>query len=540
MTGLRKWLPPGVEDGGDKSLFYISKPDDKIDRTYRTIFGPAASFDGIIYSKCNHNISLATNRLTVDPDPNQVLAHNQTTIFRKQPRWLRRALSAHREQTKRELPFEEHDWYREIFLYADLPHPKRKLRLQAALDIEQNNMFCMDTRTLSKVARRKRNQFVITLMKASKGKMKLFEWAKPGKYPRLIVDMTVPASLLCGFLMEKLKGAMASCDYKDVEFVKSADIDTLTRVFQDLGSRPCAKVFSDDSCFSIMTDRGLEYANMDASTMDASPGVGAFEAINTMAPPVVWDLLHGLIMQLTRPMHILDSSGKTAFVLKANKSSKYYMSLKSGSGLTTYTNTFLCKLFHTRLRDINFMGKTRDEIDIIVKDVAESLGLNMKIQWCNSYQQLQFLKHSPNSEGKAWLNWGTMLRTIGVAKGDIPIRGKNLRERAYKFNSALVKGFQHAGDSSLYRLLAEKYDAKGVSAYYANYMLEEVGKGKDVSVEVTDEDVCLRYGLADYELWELLDLYAEAGFGDVVRCTALDKIMELDYGYPAPSTHRLP
>ena len=147
---------------------------------------------------------------------------------------------------------EHEDWASQILLYADVPHPKRKLRLQAALEIVENNLFTLRSR-------RKR----LLLIKKVCTKFKPMEWAKPGKFGRNIVDLSVVGSLLAGFTYDRLKSYMTTFRYRGTRFVKSTNYDLLTPAFQSLiNPDPYSFCyFSDDSSFSFKEDGKPVYYN---------------------------------------------------------------------------------------------------------------------------------------------------------------------------------------------------------------------------------------------------------------------------------------
>lgn len=516
FTGL---IPDHVNGFG----LIIPYEDSCVDGSYRTVFGPYFSHSAKIYAKSNHNISAALTRLTCDPEASDEIGHNQLNLLSKQPRAIRRlrdALSKHIALCHDQ---QHHDWYEALLLYADIPHPKRSLRLQAAIQIIDENLF----NVMSKFKRWR-------IIRKVDAKFKKMEWAKPGKFPRLIADLSVPGSLLAGFAFDRLKTYLASFSYRNCVYVKAATKDALRETFGALlNPDPFAfRYFSDDSCLAFVDSKGeRRMYNMDISCCDGSHTRAIYQYIESCIPvPQLRTLIAGAHDQLRLDLNVLDSSGKLVSRLVHAQGTPYSMSLYSGSTATTMTNNMANLIMGVMLSESIRRG--RDTEDDIIK-TARLCGYKVTLQPCSAPQKLQFLKHSPNSAGDPWLNFGVILRTLGVAKYDVPGRGP-LRRRAERFQSALVQGFKHAGDSELMSLLTEKHPKVEGFVAFDNWMLEQTHNQIGDNTVVTREDIAARYGTEDWQYDQVLSLYRGAQFGDCIRCDFADIVFALDYGYEKP------
>ena len=149
--------------------------EEKWDGTYRTMFGPGPSHNGLIYAANDHNLSLAIRRLTACRQPetpgfHQLLRDNQTSFIAKHKPVF--ALLRH-FYTPYFNTWTDH--CTEAAGHYDDPHIKRALRITAWNDLVERGL-----------------QFELRhtwLLKKAVWKLKTNEWGKIGKYGRTIVDL---------------------------------------------------------------------------------------------------------------------------------------------------------------------------------------------------------------------------------------------------------------------------------------------------------------------------------------------------------------
>lgn len=500
----------------------MSARDNKQDASYRTFFGPGFSHTAVSYAESNHNISLALTRLTCDPEPTEEIGRLQSKLLTTPPRAIRRLRENLLQHFSQLIAQEPHAWEDQILLYASIPHPKQKLRLQAALEVVANNLFIHLSR--------RRTWLLIRKVDA---KFKKMEWAKPGKFPRLIADLSVVGSLLAGFGFDRLKTYLSEFTYRNTMYVKSATHDALSNAFKSLMKPNDFQFvyFSDDSCLSFVDKHGkVRMYNMDIKCCDGSHTTQLFDFIESCIPdPTLRRIIAGCHDQLRLPLTLRASDRANAGRLEHEVKTVYSTCLYSGSTATTNTNNFASLLIGIMVRESLKSGRDSEE-DIIA--AARAAGYIITLDACNVPQQLQFLKHSPTSTGEPWLNLGVIFRTLGVSKYDIPVRGKNLTTRADHFQSALVRGFKHAGIHPFTSLMAAKHTS-GDRVYTENHILQQHIQTPVVPVIVPVEDICLRYGIDAWQYDEIVSLYSKAGFGDIIRTTGTDVIFNRDYGYVA-------
>lgn len=497
----------------------VDRAHDEIVRFY---FGPFFAHTAKVYAKTNNNISKAFTRLSCDPESGAVLSSNQRTILTEDsmPRCIRRLRDALRKHITLCHNFEVHDFDSQILLYADIPHEKRKLRLQAALEIVSLNLFSIRS-----------HRHYVTLIKRVVAKFKTNEWAKPGKFPRLIADLSVVGSLLGGFAFDRIKTYLSSFEYRNVKYVKSANHDSLRDIFRRLMSPDAYQFayFSDDSCLSFRRGEGVQLYNMDISCCDGSHTKYLFKFIESCIPiPALLYIVRGVHDQLAIDLTIINADGRKVGMAQHNRESVYALSLYSGSTATTMTNNMANMIMGVVIAEKYRRRACLTEHDVI--SAATSCGYNVTLDHCENYAQLQFLKHSPNEHGEPWLNLGVILRTLGNAKGrEIPKKG-SVSSRAYAFQCDLVAGFKHAGEHAITRVLAEKYPHG--DAFSENYLLQQELGNESRHVQVTPLDIARRYDVPPDWIDELVTHLSQSGFGDCIRCRLSDAVFAKDYGYP--------
>jgi hypothetical protein len=441
------------------------------------------------------------------------------------------------------------DVYQEAFFHHADEHAKKLLRIDAWGEINENGVYM----TPSWLDRDGRVVY----------KMKSDEIAKPGKAPRGIGDLTVMGSL-AGFVVTaalKKAQAMEPLEYRSglAEFIKSPKRASLQHVFDTMQYHSYAAYmayFSDDSVLSYNFKGKRCYANLDISKCDISHSPAIFQKLREMVPPGgPRDAVDILIEQCKAPCKITslqsrkEGSGKKNCVLTPEGPVLY-----SGSTLTTCINNQACQLIFMAIMDadtsecetVEELGKTLENAILDTGYVVT--GLSGRDNWCERFEDVQFLKHSPtlsttvmdsDPKYRPLKNLGVLGRASGVIRGDFPGRG-DLRSRSAAFQLTLLHGMHPKDSLPMINVMKEtaRREINVVTAkqqcqldrLLAHQLKYKVVAGEEEEmVTFTMEDMARRYRLSDTEIGELMN-YARYGYGYFTSCSAWDKILALDYG----------
>jgi len=489
-----------------------------IDGFYRTFFGPWAPHNSVIFANNDFNMSHAFKRLTGCRYPCRL---RENIVRERQRRFIRRN-AVYFEQYKLDLSkyFPDiSDHLKMIEELAELPHPKRKLRLRA---IEEMKFL---GNVGDKYMRKERAQV----------KMKPFEWAKSSddpsqqKFPRCIGDLGVAASLEGALCTSYLKEGMYKTEYiingiKAV-FVKSPEPTKMEEVFRELRCptlRGFFVYFSDDACFSIHTSQGVKRYNMDISSCDASHTEDLFMLWASLFPPNYSSRVNRVISQCRMPVVITSRTERRRKVVLQSKSVK----LLSGSTMTTSINNLANLLICISLATSVIHG----EADII--EAALSAGYKITCEDCTvNWRKLQFLKMSPcldiRGELRAVLNIGVFFRLFGNCKGDLIGRGK-WEKRAELFNGGLLQGCYPRTRFTLVNRLRSRYSTTS-ARMLRDIEAELAFKGVSSNAEIDDDELYQRYDLTSAEIDEVNN-FASTPVGCSYSSSAISKILFLDYG----------
>ena len=518
-TGLRFWKDGRIrfpEPSIAEKL--LAKPDG----SYHSLFGPCVAHSGVVYANSNHNVSLASTRITKARNPlcigyEQAMQYNQSMYITKNNGVLHDLALMYAPDF--------HDYtnmIHEAELHHGDTHAKRLLRIQAWEELLDNNNIFDNTWHAPG--------------KTTEYKMKKFEIAKPGKVPRMIGDLGVACSLQ-GFRLTKfMKMAMADhplhINGGKIESVPSPDPATLERVFAQLiepEGRFYFVLFSDDSCLSIRRADGviLRY-NIDISSCDASHTTELFYALKHLFPPFLHSEAQQLIDQCQENITIYDVNNKRRRVTLKPSGPRLY----SGSTLTTIINNLANILIGLSISQIPNVQGVAD----VVKAAVE-VGYIVTCEDCSDWHQLQFLKHSPVrcTDGviRPLLNIGVLLRLSGTCKGDLPgPRSIPLRRRAESFQASLLRGaYPHAR----FTLLSNMRSRAGLPTVETDRvvrgMLEyKVADSDYVDFTVPSHEVWARYSLTELEICELEVDFGLSGFEMHYTSSGTEKVIKLDYG----------
>lgn len=516
------------QDQSSFTTLKFEKFDYNEESAVKTYFGPHYLHSGVVYGHSSHNYEMMMRRqfaLRTDRGYDDWLRGSQeyVHIIDGYSEWL--------EEVKGRIEklSPDCDIQTLLYEYVHRPHPKRLIRIRAYEQLRDQGLledyeaYCI----------------CVTF------KLKIPEFAKPGKYPRVIGDFGPAGCLLGGFLLEYAKKAFIEpieVNGVTLVFVPCPSTPALIRVFRDLayGSKTVLYLFSDDFCFAFTLPGGRRVmANGDISKCDCSVGDPLFAiAKEVLSSEGMEELAAAVIAQCRKPCILRDRDFR-----KIIKVQPLHHTLSSGTVLTTFLDnmaTSLIGLAMNSVLDTLTDDSSNEEIQAVLETGASFAGFIVTFEICSSYHNLQFLKHSPcmAEDGLLYpvLNMGVVLRTLGQKDGHFPHKSySDFERRAEQFNSGVVKGFCHMGNHSFHTVLRNRFDAPSAPVY-KNFISMEL---KDYEITktpyITDDELVTRYisidsslELTDYH--ELLMLTSSARFGDAIDCKASRVILKADYG----------
>jgi len=422
-------------------------------------------------------------------------------------------------------------------IFADLPHQKRKLRVKEALELISSGRFL--ERDWGKYRTRV--------------KLKLYEFAKIGKMPRVIGDLMVGRSIKAPVVMNEIKQYMATKAFEfgnsSCVFVKSVSKEKLVETFERncyAGNMDwCTRfsVHSDDSSvyISFFEDGILREMvfNMDISKCDMSHTPELFFLMRDMFRNNTGAMMDDLIAQCLCDFDVYsdDMKRKVTFRLLEHK-------LLSGSVLTTALNTlanyciFLSFCIH----------KPRNQVECML--AAEKCGyvVTMGDNLVREPHLWQFLKYSPvvdiNNGFVPVLNLGPLFRRMGNSVGDfIGPSTMSIFERANCHVAAMINSMY--GDGIKFGIKCPFLDFMRVQ--FVNTLIGKhdrllqdrikADRYHDIdylNVHVfTDEEFFKRYFTDDVGMGDVCDLYetiSNRSYGNNMCSRLADRVLNLDYG----------
>jgi hypothetical protein len=482
----------------------------KIDHTYRSRLGFGCVHRAVIYGNTNYNINFGMRRLTSlrfaeSTGKDARLARNQARFVREHAPALSKLADLYEKH------FKDYDGAgEEAWAHSADPHIKRLLRMFAWRDLEESG-----------------GEFDHLWVKYVTYKMKKDEFAKTGKYPRMIGDLGVAASLQGFRITEFLKQAQAKEIYQefgcDFEFVKSPAARNLEKTFRSLiepEHRAHFSYFSDDSSFSVRDAEGKVHTfNIDISSCDSSHGDAIFESLLAILPGRLKDDMQRLLDQCKLPIRVHDVNSKNFVTLQPHRYRLY-----SGSTITTAINNLASFLIGLSIAE---SGATT-EAGLIA--AAEKVGYVITCKENTHYSQIQFLKHSPvydtNSELRALLNFGVMIRSSGVCHGDVVgPKGMTLQEKAENYQANFIQGCYPKAHTPFVDSMRRKV-VKPITIADLEYKTDH--SDLDPHFFVSDEEAFRRYGLDDAGIAQV-KILSTCSFGEFVANPGLNRILNIDY-----------
>jgi hypothetical protein len=285
--------------------------------------------------------------------------------------------------------------------------------------------------------------------------------------------------------------------------------------------------YSDDATFSIDYDGQLRWYNSDINSADASYTPALFQLLVDMFPTHVQDDVKRLVNQCKLPMKIFSTNDMSLYVVLQPLCPVLY----SGSTLTTILNTLANMVIAQAISLALSQGRIQTEQDIVT--TARDAGFLITLTECATFEQVQFLKHSPvrdiNGCWQPLLNFGVLLRASGMCLGDLPGTG-DIATRALEFQRGLLRG---AYPYASFTLLRSMWSAVGQGRFEPLAFKEFTHKVVDTNKPyppyiADDESFRRRYDLTPLE-FDYCREVLEHGYGWSLHSSGLSKILTLDY-----------
>jgi len=513
------------------------KSDSVLVKGYKTIFGPSFYSGAVCYAKeYKENLEKGLTRITSVRKPeieglDKALRENQVTNLEvcQGSLWsdkLFRYLSWLRGLIMLDLLQLTVDYFDVILAGAYKKHPKMAIRIKSWLQMVEQG------RTLS-----------LEYMNKITGKLKVPEWAKFLKFPRIIADYTCPGSLIGGEVVAIAKHCMENWYYEGtlrMRFVFRPIKTEVAAMFQAV----CDKRYftfvyhSDDGIAGIPCTDGHLIVNLDISSCDTSNGKTIFDMLLWLFALSYWrKLIEICVEQCCKRLCIHNPNAPREKVyLQSSEPIEY-----SGTVLTTLLNNLamscigLSVHFHTHGKNL-----TKAETLEVIGKAAAKVGYIVTVEVAEKLEDLQFLKMSPyvcdNGVMRVFVNIAVLLRSIGSCNGDLPGRGC-LKKRADSWNASLVASYIHAGCSSVLIALRKRFPSTKIVGEWAEETNNRLHNGftleslvDDDEYEVPDSALCARYDITGAELQYLNECIENAEAFSVVTNSVLRKIFAKDYG----------
>jgi len=410
-----------------------------------------------------------------------------------------------------------------VLHYAD-KHPKMRLRIQAYLELVESGEIAQDL-----------------WLKSVTYKFKKDEIAKPGKFGRMIGDLGVAASLQGFVLMELLKDAMEKepihINGGMIYFCKKPKQSVLTWVFSELiapSGRFFFVLFSDDSCLSIRVNGKVHMFNLDISSCDASHGPELFKLFENLSSETnIAEVLHILVEQCRLPIKVRDVNHKSRRVQLEYVHPRLY----SGSTITTAINNLANILIAVAISEADF---SNGNVGDIVTTAALRSGYVITSEKCETYHDLQFLKHSPviDEEGnlRPLLNIGVLLRMSGTCRGDLPGRKtESLTDRAQLFQQGLLQGaYPRVSFPLIDNMKRQPSPTLSTRTHdQVNSRIKKMFEHKvnaDEFFSVDSVEMWQRYRLTEQQIFEVEEVFGNMTVRQHLSSQALGQILQIDYG----------
>jgi hypothetical protein len=489
---------------------------------------------GVVYGKSIINTTHATRRMTcARKDPKTGIPSLEFDIRMRECQMSALNLGAHTHRRFRGLLWKQIDEYKEVFInqtkhidgeildevykYANMPNPKKQQRIDA---IKKLISLCLFNK--------------ICWMDVIKGSMKPDEWAKPGKYPRLIGDYSVLGSLLASFLVQFMKEMFhSSTEEYEYHFVGSPKPENLDQIFTQLctsNKRFYCIFFSDDAVIKI----DGKYYNSDISSCDTSHTDGIFNFfLKCFEGSRFYDIIQRATLQCLKNIKILNPHYAKESVSAKNTMLTEY----SGSQFTTIWNNIANVVIFL---SIVYSHRNKPSSKDSIIECVQSIGYVITLEECICLEDIQFLKQSPycvDGQIKAMMNIGVFLRSLGHCDGLLKKKRNETYEKAAEnYVANVVMGFSGVRRNCITDVLSSKFIPK----FKRKIRVASLKFGHDCS-NIVDEyiptrAICNRYDCSESEIIELCTTIEASQIGDVISLPVIRKIYAKDYGFPMVKT----
>lgn len=503
-----RWYINGEVDFG------TTLAQEKPDTFKRSVFGPAIMHNGVVLANNDYNQQLALRRLTCAREPLQIgyeesLQERQRAFFELVMPHLLPIM-----KTRYAMHFDQYQgMIAELYQHYADEHEKKHLRVQSFKDMQRSGLWGRRLWLRSVLYRLKRE-----------------EYAKLGKYGRMIGDLGVAASLqgfrATAFLKLAQSEELIPFLGGHLQFVKTPTLEELTLVFDRL-LHPLGRFyyvcFSDDACYSVVVQDRVHIFNVDISSCDASHGPAVFKALVDLMPIHLVDDVQILVDQCALPIRIVSCSDRTRKVLLKPSHPRLY----SGSTITTAINNIASFAIAASLAI--FGAHTPGQ----VRGAAQASGYVVTVEPCEIPEDIQFLKHSPvlvNGEYLPLLNLGVLLRLSGNCKGDLPGVG-DWKERARSFQKALLRGVYPTVNIDIVsnmRRLVDSATTTPVMEEFARKHYHDKVLRSATWFSVSSAQLGRRYRLTEEDYIELIQ-FSKCEVGWSFASPAVGKILLKDY-----------
>lgn len=419
------------------------------------------------------------------------------------------------------LPGIRRPWFDTMCEYVQEEHPKRALRINALIEGYLNG----DDKKLPDFCRRLE-------CKAKK------EVAKYGKALRNVVDLGCFASLFGGYLAKQVKYATSSARSQYWEFIASPELKRLKGAFERLRQpkQLYYLFFSDDSCVAIECADGIFRANMDISGADGSAGPRTFRSFELLCKGTTYyDVARGCVNQCRKELVVKHPHISVKEVYRPREAF-----LPSGSVLTTTINNIGNLMIYSCLHTIlerEFYSRQRMPTmaqceELCIRAGAEA-GYILTVEICRCFEDLQFLKMSPDKDCKPWVNLGVLLRCLHRAEGDLPPRVDGVKvsieSRCANRDKEVVASMVHAGDHVITEALRTRHKPGSATGLSGSWVIDNIVSG--VARDIDMQSLCARYRCSGSELMSLVDAILTWEFGTVIDLEVTRRIFKKDYGF---------
>lgn len=445
---------------------------------------------GVIYKKSDHNTSRALRRQTAIREDKFMLErdlpprpHYEAMLLENQ----RKFIATHAYLL---LAYTSHahivwsNMIEEADIHAPDPHDKRVARIHALSEIYDRSLAHMEV-------------WQVVMFQI---RMKNDETARPGKYPRTIGDFGVHASLQGAFFTGLCKDFLDENYFHynggRCKFIGQCTASVLDKMFNDMISSDSYRIdhaiFSDDSLFSIIVNGERRFFDVDIASCDISHTVHLFDLLIKIFPQ--GHVIRRLVMQCQCKMKIKSLSHRDRYVVIQPKGPM----LSSGSTITTLINTIACLLLFIAFSLVPDEDVGVDAFQLAAEQVGYHCTINEVFRPCD----MRFLRRQPvkdlDGEWHAMLVPGTMFRTLGITKVDLPNSHLTMLERGRIFQGQLIQGFYAEVNCPFLTYLKKLYPLINTVTN-----IEKKSLDRDFPINISDHAFFESYNATDCEIDEL-------------------------------------